>query len=189
MAAGTPRFCNPRSRTRPPLAFIEALDEVTAALSTSLPLHAEPFSEEGRSFYLCQVERSSRHNAAFAKQTGNPEAWFKWHAVIPATTSQGIVVELKATSGRLAADLEALGRSGHPLIAWVGHFDDDARLTFETSLAGKVRLLGIEPTESRRHSIERTLEAAATAKARVVVMPECTIDLAGRRVAWRESIS
>ena len=167
-----------------PLAFVSAIDEVLATLQTSMPFHPMPFEEEGVEYWLTRAELAPSQRVPFARQMSNREAWFKWHSITPTQTSHGIAVQITAASGRVAEHLAALARGKTvQLRGWVGHFEDDARVQFDQSAADKLWFRELQPVSARLASIQTTFEHAATTGCHVVVLPECTVDLAGRAAA------
>lgn len=168
---------------RSPLALVQALDRVHALSHTAYPWHDTAHEEEGERYWLVPVELSHRQRAPLARQTGNREAWFKWHAVIPARTAYGIQVFANAATGRVAHALGEMAKDGRIAIRpWIGHFNDEARLRWAESPAKRFRFSGIEPPAEREKSIVDTLERAGRDGAQVLLLPEFTVDLAGRRV-------
>ncbi len=166
------------------LAFVRALDDVYALLHTARPWIATSFREGEAEFWLVPVELARRELVPFARQTGNREAWFRRHAVIPCKTTQGVQVAATAAAGRLAEALKALDDGNEvALSVWIGHFQDDARLKWDSSAAGKFRLLAVEPAATRQASLLDSLDRAKAAGAFAVMLPEFTIDLAARRLA------
>jgi len=169
-----------------PLAFLVALDQVSAMLRSAMPFVPSPYSEGGRQFWLVPVEFTARQTVPLARQTGNREAWCKWHAVFPARTAHGIEVAVTTASGRLAEALHDTVRdTGVELPVWIGHLQDGAQLTWELSAAGRFRCGAVLPAQTRVRSILHSLERAAEAGALVVVLPELTVDLAARAEARR----
>lgn len=170
---------------RAPLAFIAALDKAYALLRALLYRSTswnQPFEEEGGRYWLTRIELSHRSSVPFARQAGNREAWFKWHSVVPVRTSHGIDIAVSPATGRLAQFLSERAEDDTiELLVWIGHLDDDARLTWDSSPSRKFRLRSVEPAAVRQESIRQTLEQAAKAGADIVVMPEFTVDMEGRR--------
>lgn len=166
-----------------PLAFVTALDEARALDEESLPTFEMPFEEEGAGYWLTRIEIASRRPVPLARQTGNREAWFKRHRIIPVRTSHGMEVRVTVAPRRLAHFLEARIAGGSvTLHGWVGHFRDAARLQWDTSAAGRFRLRRIHPADTRNDSIRESLEQASECGSQVVVLPEFTVDLDGRKV-------
>lgn len=166
-----------------PLAFITALDEVHALSHRAHRWIDEPFEEEGKRYWLIRNQLAHRPQGSFARQAGNREAWFRWHSIIPARTSHDIEVRVTAATGEAAIFLDQLVAAGAiSLPVWIGHFQDDAKLQWQESTAKRFRLTGVDPAATRNDSIRDTLARAAHAGAHVVVLPEFTVDLEGRKL-------
>jgi hypothetical protein len=165
-----------------PLAFVVALDETTWLLHTSQPSSGQLFEEDRQRFWLLPTELSAERTP-LGRQTGNREAWFRRHRVVPEMTTTSIHVNVIAATGRLAEFCHELAaKDEFALLGWIGHFDDSARLKSDLSSAGRFWLLGLSPPDVRQDSIRDALNRAAADGAHVVLLPEFTVDLAGRKV-------
>jgi hypothetical protein len=172
---------------RAPLALLTALDEFRFVMQTGKPRAVEPFEEEGRYYFLLPVELEARHRRLpLSTQTGNREAWFRWHAVIPARTMSGLEVSVQVARGRLSHELSQVGAKNEPLRVWIGHFEDQSpaedgvRLAGTHSAAGKRRFSGVTNPERRLDSIRQAWKNARAASAHGVLLPELTVTLQHR---------
>ena len=172
--------------TAAPLAFLRALDAFASDSLEETP-PSSPIEEDGRRCWV--VRTSTPLRSRLDHQTGCIGAQLTHHRIIPEQTAYGIRVAVLSASGRMAAALSSLAQAGDELRVWIGHVRDGARLTWETSPAGRFRLTGISPAESRHDSLRATLTRASESGAHAVILPEFTVDLGARHIVaeWLDS--
>ncbi len=180
---------------RAPLALIEALDAELEALTEPQAFVPRKFVEGHLAFWLVRIDAEARHRARIAQQANNREAWFRWHAVIPATTASGIEVVVRQAEAQAAHDLGRILERGEGLRTWIGHFRDQeaadggVRLLYEENSAARFRCTGVTNPEKRLDSIRESWASAKKADAQIAILPELTVTLEHRAEVrgWLES--
>lgn len=164
-----------------PLAFVQALDRFYALLQSTKPFVQLPYSEDDKDYWLVPVELSARQTVPLARQTGNPEAWFIWHAIIPVRTSHNLNVSVTTARAQLADAFRNVDvEQGVAMPIWIGHLHDGCRIKLEPSGVDRFKAVSVGPAEARTKSIRTSLQNAASAGALLLVLPELTVDIEAR---------
>lgn len=145
---------------------------------------------DGNNYWLVHIP-DRRKNASIARQTNNRAAWFRHHAVIPASCpcQSGIpiriaVVEPDRTTEERLREFGAQSK----LRVYLAHFTDHVELTRNISPAGKFFAIGVSDAETRKASIDAHLCVAEKEEADVVIFPELTVIPEHRREIGRRHL-
>jgi hypothetical protein len=166
-----------------PLVWILALEaflwETKSAFTNARPeMYRVEF--EAAAYWLLPVLQKGPNQVALARQTSNLRAWVKHFSVVNCELHSGVKVELYIVAGKEGRRWESLAAREN-LKAYLGHFDDGADVAYQIDNDGKRWLtLNVAPQLHRNASLLEVMKQSAINEDHIVVLPEFTVDLAGR---------
>ncbi|MBI4701557.1 MAG: hypothetical protein HY744_10415 [Deltaproteobacteria bacterium] len=146
-----------------PAAALRALDEYCAALGT---VDLGPRQVEG--YWVVRRPPGSRSSIA-EKQPNHPEYWMRHHLLVP-ISHQGIRIEVRVP------DDPGVRALAFPFEAATGGFDDGVKPDWNDP-PPPYRCRRLVDADTRWCSVAGALVEAARREARIVVLPELTVDL------------
>ena len=162
-----------------PLALVVALDAFLGLDTAPRAFAAEPYRVGEQDYWLVPLNPSRAGSASSARQTGNPQSWFRHHRVLPATLPTGLRVEPQPSRDVTDTRLREIKHAGR-MRTFLGHFDDGATLV--PPPADRFFATGLSDENARAASVGRALVRSVEEEADVIVLPELTVTPAQREV-------